>query len=599
MVHLNILRKVRRKPKSKENTSENDSAPSTPKNNDESSYASSEEESYLSSDMSFYSSSSGSSDYYDDDDDDDDEDECLSDDISSIPCAMPNLVRAIAQYASLDICKINHEDSSKSQGVVKDKASEKIKASDKVPEQKKISEGGFKSFQHQVGGKFETILRSLDTRSKAKEEISNVSHVKTTETDVHRDEKDNASFTEKFQKQFQEWTDRAKKFESLHLLNAYNSETGEDLHAAEVSKNIIESRNEDDEITRDDLDKRDEPVLSPRKARSLRLANRRTYSFMSRGRTRSEGHKDSFQKMAIISPRLTTNVIRPILSPKQSVLSPKQPILSPKQPIVSPKQPKNSPKQPKKNVFSPKKCKVPCIRKRRDRAISRGQNDDIDIDELVAHVIRKRSTETSYEQDENLFRHSTSIIDKESPDCRQQNSDTFSLSEEHTHQESEGTAKKLELAQKEIEYLKRLLQEKERVPDRDDKEKMTNEISFNLSEMQLSGSSGLSSNQSKRDVSDKDSSGCFMDVFNSHEEIFDQDDMFPFAEIDFEHNSKSVMDDISSGPDGNGHGDLFWDNILVNTGSGYDEHDDEVSLLSNTFSPRRYGKPKRISIRKS
>lgn len=600
MVHFNILRKVRRKQKSNNTSSRNHSAAPSPKNDGSSYFESSEEEdSYLSSDASFYSSSSGSSDY----DDDDYDDGCSSDDVScesglsksnesdtgtTLPCNMPNFIRAIAQYAPLDICKINHENTNtKTSEDIQGKAPGKIK---KETQRSSSGGGGFKSFQQQVGGKFESMFKSTDTRKKASgAETSSTVNVVQTDREVHQVEKDNVSlFTEKFQKQFQDWADRAKKFESMHLLNAYNAQNEEDLNdtAADAatspsvaSQDIIESRNEVDEVIMDEPDERDEPVLSPRKARSLRLANRKTHSFRTRGRTKSEGHKESFQKMAIMSPRLTTNVIRPILSPRQ-------------QPSIL------SPKKPKKHVFSPKNCKVPCIRKRKDKATSRRREDDIDIDELVAHVIRKKSTEASYEQDENLFMHHQTITtDTDSAENRQQ-SDDFPDRQAHPEPE-DTTAKQLELAQKEIEYLKRLLQEKGRVSDRDDEEKVTNnQASFNFSEIQ-SFESGLTSNQNNKDTSGRDSSESLMDRLYSHEEIFSQEDMFPFAENDFKQNSKSPTCDITSNQDEYGDNDLFWGNILVNTASGYDDHDDEVSLLSNTFSPRRYVKPKRISLRKS
>lgn len=560
MVNFKILDKVRRKPKGR-NASDNDlSAAAHSSNHDHdghSSYDCSEEDSYHSSDSSFYSSSAASS-----DDDNDDDLSCESEYSDTVSCEIPDIVRAIAQYAPLNICKANYEKSSKAQVKQDEVVPEKVK------EETNTRRRGFKSF--------DSILKGLDTgRSKGRVERNSVDNVQT-KVHEHEDGKDNTSFTEKIQKQFQEWTDQVTKFESLHLLNAYHDKTEEDMNATaaaavvskdtpkdtskDTSKDTIESRNENDEDIRDELDKRDESVVSPRKARSFRFTSRKPFSPKARGRSKSQDRNDSFKRMAILSPRLTTNAIRPILSPRRL----------------------------KQNVFSPKNDCVASFRKKREK-VSRRHNDDIDIDELVAHVIRKRSSDASCEQDGKSYMHQTSSTEK--------SSDTCLFAEKQ--QESEATTKQLELAQKEIEYLKRLLQEKERVSCRDDVEKVTSyQTSFNLSDEKQSSESVLSSNQINRGVSDKDSSGYLMNSRDSHEDIFSQEDMFPFAATDFGHNARSAIDEFTPRPDDDAIADPFWDNMLANTGSGCDDHDDDVSLLSNTFSPRRYGKLKRISRRR-
>ena len=442
MVHFSIFRGRRKKRKDGRpvgnkvatySLSEHVSSPSSSFSSDDSSYLSSYGESYESGDSySLDSSSTGPA--------------------GTSACAggngaacngtnVPDLVKAFTQYASLEI-----------QQTRQDLAENISKTEEEFEKAKEMTRERFVEFQEGLEGKFQSIKTSLA--------LGTVN---------------NESTMARMEKQLQLWKDRAKNLEKQmagdHILSSNGSTEKKNVVAKTSQKSkmsIIERREpvvdkKKKAVDRQPIDRRDPVAANDRNSTEQRqlpdpsedeaipttirsgnnkiLSTQEALPFQNRDRAKSDGHSLVTKKTTIMSPKLPSEhtSVQTSITPKKGVTMPPR--------LASPRAGKNLLMSPKKKITTPSKM---------GKTV---KNDK--LDEIVARVIRSRSSKSKFEHSENTFELDWVTFGSKQETAKISNEKVENPFREIPNETDEMAAKKLQDAQKEIETLKKLLADKE------------------------------------------------------------------------------------------------------------------------------------------
>ena len=525
--------------------------------------------------------------------------EALADGVQSCVGAS-DLVKAFTQYISLEVQKTKQEI-----------AQNVNKTGEDFDNAKKRTSEGFKYFQE---GCVKSLNLDLDRAGKddiVKEETPS----KNSSTEKRSLDTSNLSIAERVEKRFEEWTDLAKNLEKRLAGDFISNETESfentivevrtpvspvsnrkkftfDTEKTKNDEEAIEksepNQTKEAIIRRENLEKRDaaEPMTTSRKSRiKMLLSSPQHGAYYNMNRTGREGHSSAFKRTTSMSPRIENATVSHELVSTHKV---------------------------EKIYMSPKK-KFSTSRK-----LGKAARTD-KIDEIVAHVLRKRSSESKFQNSENMFENDWIAFGADQEQSKASTAKIQNPFDEIQKKTDEKAAEKLRDAQKEIEVLKKLLSKKgdqkkfsstmkpeivSAVPphpndlvENDGSRKFRSIIKPKVAtvvprgpdvapfdeavpddDLPSNNNSSSSSNSSNSSRSNNNkivsTNGCKGSITYSQQSHC-SDPLEPEAFLKFPPNHVP---------------ELNWDNFVGM--DGRDDGVDEVSLLSHTLSPRRYGKGK-------
>ena len=511
-----------------------------------------------------------------------------------------DLVKAFTQYASQEVQTTKKEFALDVNMTRDDFETARGRARERIRE-----------FQKGLDGKFQSMIKSLeldDDDDKACQggEDGESKPVRNSYTKRKPDETINLSIVERMEKQLEVWTDLALDLEK-QLAGDYiiNDEAGRTptnkkkkvifgSEKNEMDRAQIEEREPVDTkdvlIRRQNMDMREavdtdvgrsihlpvpsmSVILEPMKpvfqsSHSLFSLSPQNSAHHNRDRTRSEGHSWASERTTIMSPRLTMAAMPSVVTSAHNVQ-------------------KTCTVYPKKNISSPRIL----------NQVARTDN----IDEIVARVHQKRSSEINFQNTENLFETEWIAFGSDQQQINSPQAKIQNPFNEIQNKSDEKAAEKLRDAQEEIELLKWLLAQKENLKNSSGTTKPKNE--------------SVASPRPNNDTANKHSRRKSHSIIGPKvvtvvprgpvDVPFDEgvpNNILPsnnkndefrmhskqFSCLDFSER-EMFQEDMKIPP--KSVPELDWDNFVGMDGN--DDGIDEVSLLSNTLSPRRYGKGKR------
>ena len=376
---------------------------------------------------------------------------------------VPDLVKSFTHYASLEIQKTRHD--------LADLAENMSKTGEEFGKAKGMTKERLGRFREGLDEKFQSIKNSLDLGTDNNESVmarmekqlqlwkihANKLERQTAGSNESTEKKNVVARTKPKSKMFA----RKKKMTGDKQVNEQREPVFEKEKKV-VDRQPIEQRDPVATSSRTLTERRQlpDPIEDEAISTTIRSGNKKilvstqgALPFQNRGRTKSDGHFMKTKKTITMSPRLQSEYMRvqTSLTPKKENTMPPR-LASPrvstlKKEIAIPLRlasPRGMPMSPKKRIVAPKKP---------GKTV---KNDE--LDDMVAHVIRKRSSEPKLQNSECTFASDWVTFGSEQETANKKVENSF---RENRKETDAMAAKKLQEAQREIENLKKLLADKQ------------------------------------------------------------------------------------------------------------------------------------------